>query len=176
MPYRYLGGSGLLVSVLALGSWAKYTPTFGVDEVYAIMVRAFERGVNFFDNAECYGDGAAERVLGEAVARGVVQGVWAREDLVLSTKIFATLLQDYAEKQLGCSLAQLALAWVASNPRVAHVLVAVSDLTQLEENLGALDVLSKITPAVRAGIDAIVAFVPERPVPDPFPHIRAKYV
>ncbi len=44
--------------------------------------------MNFFDNAEVYAKGEAEVIMGEAVKRGVAEGVWAREDLVISTKIF----------------------------------------------------------------------------------------
>ena len=59
--------------------------------------------------------------------------------------------------ELGCSLAQLSIAWVARNPRVSTVITGASKLAQLTENLGALDVLPRLTPEVLARIDAISA-------------------
>ena len=58
---------------------------------------------------------------------------------------------------LGCSVAQLAIAWVAKNPRVSSVITGASKLEQLRSNLGALEVLPKLTPDVLARIDAISA-------------------
>ncbi|EGZ15213.1 hypothetical protein PHYSODRAFT_333485 [Phytophthora sojae] len=75
MAYRFLGNSGLLVSKLALGSW--------------VMKLAFEHGVNLFDNAETYGDGLAEKNIGFAITKGIAEGVWTRESLVVTTKIQA---------------------------------------------------------------------------------------
>ena len=59
--------------------------------------------------------------------------------------------------ELGCSAAQLAIAWVAKNPHVSTVITGASKLSQLQSNLGALDVLPKLTPEVMARIDAISA-------------------
>ena len=59
--------------------------------------------------------------------------------------------------ELGCSAAQLAIAWVAKNPHVSTVITGASKLSQLQSNLGALDVLAKLTPEVMARIDAISA-------------------
>lgn len=82
MIYRRLGGSGLKVSLFSLGSWT----TFGEnvdDRIARACVRAaFEAGVNFFDNAEAYGGGQAEIVMG-----GILREM-PREDLVISSKVF----------------------------------------------------------------------------------------
>lgn len=56
-------------------------------------------------------------------------------------------------EELGATPAQLALAWVASNPRISVVLTGATSMAQLQENLGALDVLPKLTPEVLARID-----------------------
>jgi voltage-dependent potassium channel beta subunit len=56
---------------------------------------------------------------------------------------------------LGCSLAQLSIAWAARNPRVSTVITGASRTTQLHDNLGAVDVISKLTPEVMARIDEI---------------------
>jgi len=58
--------------------------------------------------------------------------------------------------ELGCTMSQLALAWTASNPRVSSVITGASRLEQLKENLGALEVLPKLTPEIMAVIDGIL--------------------
>lgn len=59
--------------------------------------------------------------------------------------------------ELGCSLAQLAIAWVARNPRVSTVITGASRIAQLRENLGAADVVARLTPEVMERIDRIGA-------------------
>ena len=59
--------------------------------------------------------------------------------------------------ELGASLAQLAVAWVAQNPRVSSVITGASNVDQLKANLGAMAVLEKLTPDVMARIDTITA-------------------
>jgi voltage-dependent potassium channel beta subunit len=63
-------------------------------------------------------------------------------------------LETVAER-LDCSMAQLAIAWAAKNPRVSTVITGASRLSQLKENLGALEVLPRLTPEVLAQIDKI---------------------
>jgi aryl-alcohol dehydrogenase-like predicted oxidoreductase len=48
--------------------------------------------------------------------------------------------------ELGCSVAQLAIAWAAKNPHVSTVITGASRLSQLQSNLGAVDVIDKLTP------------------------------
>ena len=57
--------------------------------------------------------------------------------------------------ELGASVAQLALAWAAKNPRVSSVITGASKLEQLQSNLGAVEVLPRLTPEVMARIDAV---------------------
>ena len=57
--------------------------------------------------------------------------------------------------ELNCSLAQLAIAWAARNPRVSTVITGASKVAQLRDNLGAVDVLPKLTPELMARLDAI---------------------
>ena len=56
---------------------------------------------------------------------------------------------------LDCSVAQLAIAWAAKNPRVSTVILGASSLAQFEHNMKALEVLPKLTPDVMAALDAI---------------------
>ena len=57
--------------------------------------------------------------------------------------------------ELGCSLAQLAIAWCAANPHVSTVITGASRVSQVTENMKAAAVIAKITPEVMARIDAI---------------------
>lgn len=91
-----------------------------------------------------------------AGSRGAMQSVsFLRDGLLDPQKNAAVGEFEAIAKQLGCSMAQLALAWVAHNPRVSTVILGASRLSQLQENLGALDVLPKLTPDVLAQMDAI---------------------
>jgi voltage-dependent potassium channel beta subunit len=59
--------------------------------------------------------------------------------------------------ELGCSLAQLALAWCAKNPNVSTVITGASRPSQVAENFAALDVIDRLDPDVMARIEAAVA-------------------
>ena len=319
MNYRRLGRCGLKVSELSFGSWVTYGNQLDTGAARECMAAAWDRGVNFFDNAEVYAAGKSEEIMGEVLKKLA----WPRHRLVVSTKFFwgivdgpntkstlnrkyllaaidtslARLQLDYVDlvyahrpdpntpieetvwafhdmiergkalywgtsewsaaeimeawqiaeryglrkpvveqpeynlfhrtrvekeyarlyedigiglttwsplasglltgkyrngippgsrgaiprmqflvqdltdkaknevvaqldgvaKDLGCTLAQLAIAWCARNPRVSTVITGASRVSQVEENLGALDVLPKLTPAVMERIDALVA-------------------
>jgi voltage-dependent potassium channel beta subunit len=90
MEYRRLGGTGLKVSVLSLGSWVTFGPQVDTGLAVDVLAAAREAGVNFFDNAEAYADGESERIMGAAVAR---LG-WPRRSYVISTKLFWGLGQE----------------------------------------------------------------------------------
>ncbi len=84
MKYRNLGSSGIQLSELSLGAWVTYGEQVGEDLAFECMTAAYEQGVNFFDNAESYGRGQAEVVMGNVIKKTG----WKRADLVISTKIF----------------------------------------------------------------------------------------
>ena len=84
MNYRHLGKSGLKVSELSFGSWVTYHNQLDIGNAKNLMAAAWERGVNFFDNAEGYANGESEKIMG-AVLRELAL---PREQYVLSTKIF----------------------------------------------------------------------------------------
>lgn len=58
--------------------------------------------------------------------------------------------------ELGCTMAQLALAWCAKNPNVSTVITGATSVQQVRENFRALDVIPKLTPDVMARVDAII--------------------
>lgn len=66
MEYRTLGRTDWQVSAISFGAWAVGGGSFGTvneDESLAALHRALDRGVNFFDTADVYGDGASERLI-----------------------------------------------------------------------------------------------------------------
>jgi aryl-alcohol dehydrogenase-like predicted oxidoreductase len=63
-------------------------------------------------------------------------------------------LQKVAD-DLDCTLAQLSIAWCAKNPRVSTVITGASRVSQVEENMLALDVMPRLDAAVMARIDEI---------------------
>lgn len=84
MNYRRLGGAGIRVSELSLGAWVTYGGQVGEDRATECMSKAFELGVNFFDNAEAYAHGNAETVMGNVIRKLR----WDRDDIVVSSKVF----------------------------------------------------------------------------------------
>jgi voltage-dependent potassium channel beta subunit len=89
-------------------------------------------------------------------SRGALENMaFLRDGLTDAAKNAAVAQLEPIAAELGGSLAQLALAWVASNPRVSSVITGASKVAQLQDNLGALALLEKLTPEVKARIDAI---------------------
>ncbi len=84
MEYRYLGKSGLQVSVLSLGSWVTFGYQIGDKVAEKLMATAYDAGVNFFDNAETYADGKSEIVMGKILKKMK----WDRTSYLLSGKVF----------------------------------------------------------------------------------------
>lgn len=84
MEYRRLGKSGLKVSEFSFGAWVTFGKQVGVDEAAKLIGTAYDRGVNFFDNAEGYERGAAEQVMGDAIKK---LGL-SRDTYAVSTKVF----------------------------------------------------------------------------------------
>ncbi|EKD69804.1 MAG: hypothetical protein ACD_46C00724G0002 [uncultured bacterium] len=82
MHYNNLGKAGIRISEIAFGSWITFGKQIGLNDVKTMMHAAFDRGINFFDNAESYAHGEAEILMGRAIKE------FRREDLVISTKIF----------------------------------------------------------------------------------------
>jgi aryl-alcohol dehydrogenase-like predicted oxidoreductase len=66
-----------------------------------------------------------------------------------------------AETELGCSVAQLAIAWCVKNPNVSTVLMGATNAEQLEENLAALSIVPKLDDVKMAKIEAIMGNKPD---------------
>ena len=146
MEFRQLGHSGLKVPVLSFG-----TGTFGgrgeffsawgnsdVAEATRLVDICLETGVNFFDTADVYSQGASEEILGKAVAG-------RRSSVLISTK--ATFRMGDGPNDLGSSRHHLIQACEASLRRLqtdyidVYHLHGFDQLTPIEETLKTLDTL-----------------------------------
>lgn len=84
MEYRRLGKSGLQVSEFSFGSWVTFGRQVDGSDAVSLMTRAYDSGINFFDNAEGYESGKSEIVMGEALK---TLG-WSRDSFIVSSKVF----------------------------------------------------------------------------------------
>jgi aryl-alcohol dehydrogenase-like predicted oxidoreductase len=82
MEYRHLGRSGMVVSALSYGNWLTHGGQIEEDAARACVQAALDAGITTFDTADGYAMGAAESVLGRALA-----GV-RRESIEISTKVY----------------------------------------------------------------------------------------
>lgn len=150
MEYRQLGGSGLMVPALSFG-----TGTFGgvgdffgawgnsgAEEATRMVDICLEAGINMFDSADIYSDGASEEILGQAI-KG------RRDSVLISTK--ATFRKGKGPNDVGSSRHHLTRSVEASLKRLGTDFIDLFQLhgfdamTPVEETLATLDDL------VRAG-------------------------
>ncbi|ERL64328.1 aldo/keto reductase family protein [Schleiferilactobacillus shenzhenensis] len=83
MEYRHLGKAGLRVSALALGSWMTNLHGQEKQDLAAQSIKlAYEHGINFFDCADAYSGGEAEKFLGTVLKQ------FPRKELVVSSKVY----------------------------------------------------------------------------------------
>ena len=91
-----------------------------------------------------------------AGSRGALESMaFLRDGLFNAEKNAAVAQLAPIAAELNCTLAQLAIAWVASQARVSSVITGASKVEQLRSNLGALAVLERLTPEVKERIDAV---------------------
>ncbi len=116
MQYRNLGKWGLKVSEIALGSWVTaLADDAAVQTATQTIDAAFDAGINFFDCADAYSGGEAERFLGKVLSRH------ARSEYVVSSKVFFPmgkgandwgLSRKHIIEQLDKTLANLGVDYV----------------------------------------------------------------
>ncbi len=87
MQYTQLGRSGLSVSRLVLGT-LNFGPEAPEPDAHAIMDRAHEHGINFFDTSDVYGWKTGEGWTEQIIGRWIAQGDGRRDRTVLSTKLY----------------------------------------------------------------------------------------
>lgn len=84
MEYRKLGKTGLQVSAFSLGSWLTFGNQISDETAKMLMHKAYDNGINFFDNAEGYAAGKSEIVMGKILK----DSKWDRDSFVVSSKVF----------------------------------------------------------------------------------------
>jgi aryl-alcohol dehydrogenase-like predicted oxidoreductase len=90
MQYVNLGRTGLKVSRLCLGTM-NFGPKTSEEDSFAIMDRALELGINFWDTADVYGWKKGEGITEQILGRYFAQGGGRREKVVLATKVYGDM-------------------------------------------------------------------------------------
>lgn len=150
MKYRRLGGSGLKVSEISLGSWLTYGGYVERQQAVQSIHTAYGLGINFFDTANIYERGAAEKVLGEAMKQ------YPRESYVLATKAYGVMGDGPNDR--GLSRKHIIEQCNASLRRLGHDYVDIfychrfDPETPLEETLRAIDDLIRQGKVLYAGV------------------------
>ena len=99
MLHRRLGSSGLQLSELSLGAWVTFANQLGRGEARELIAAAWDAGINFFDNAETYANGEAERVMGDVFADLRLP----RDGYCVSSKVFFGAVDHPRPTQRGLS-------------------------------------------------------------------------
>lgn len=150
MKYRRLGRSGLKVSEISLGSWLTYGKFVEDDLATQTIHRAYELGINFFDSANVYENGEAEKVMAAALSS------YPRESYVITTKAFwpvadgpndCGLSRKHVFEQLHLSLDRMKLDYV--DIFYCH---RYDQETPVDETLRAIDDLIRQGKILYAGI------------------------
>ena len=98
MQYRRLGSSGLQLSALSFGAWVTFGNQVGRGEARELIAAAWDHGINFFDNAEGYADGEAERVMGDVLADLRLP----RDSWCVSSKVFFGSAKARGRRRRAC--------------------------------------------------------------------------
>ena len=84
MEYRKFGNTGLQVSALSFGTWLTFGKQIADTTAEELMIKAYDAGINFFDNAEIYARGKSEEVMGNILNKVK----WTRSSYMVSSKVF----------------------------------------------------------------------------------------
>jgi voltage-dependent potassium channel beta subunit len=99
MEYRRLGSTGLKLSALSYGAWVTFGRQVGRSDARELIALAYDHGVNFFDNAETYNAGEAERLMGDVIADLRLP----RDAYCVSSKVYFGAVTDPKPTQRGLS-------------------------------------------------------------------------
>lgn len=148
MKYRQLGSSDLMVSEISLGSWLTYGIGVERDNAIACVDRAFDLGVTFIDTANVYGRGAAEEVLGEALASRT------RDSYILATKLMGPM----SDTDKGLSRAQVFKQIDASLARLRTDYVDLYQCHRYDPDTPLEETMQALTEIVQAGKVRYIGF------------------
>jgi aryl-alcohol dehydrogenase-like predicted oxidoreductase len=141
MKYRQLGCSDLQVSEIALGSWLTYGTGVAREQAFACIHKALDLGINLFDSANVYGLGAAESLLGEALASV------PRDRYLLATKLFGPM----SDTDKGLSRAQIARQLDASLQRLRVDYIDLYQCHRYDIDTPLEETMQALSDAVRQG-------------------------
>lgn len=99
MQYRRLGSTGLQLSALSFGAWLTFGAQVGRGTARELVAAAWDHGVNFFDNAETYANGEAERVMGDVITDLRLP----RDGYCVSSKVYFGAVAEPRPTQRGLS-------------------------------------------------------------------------
>ena len=143
MQYRRLGSSGLQLSALSFGAWMTFGQQIGRGVARDLVATAWDHGITFFDNAEGYAHGEAERVMGDVIADLRLP----RDGFCVSSKVMFGSTADPRPTQKGLSRKHVTEACHAAlqRLRVDHLDLYYCHRpdpdTPIEETVWAMDAL-----------------------------------
>jgi aryl-alcohol dehydrogenase-like predicted oxidoreductase len=150
MEFTRLGNTGLQVSKICLGTMTYGTPTerwpWALDEEASrpFIQKALELGINFFDTADVYSNGASEEVVGRAL-----RDFAKRDEVVLATKVFNPMGPGPNEK--GLSRKHIMSAIDASLKRLGTDYVDLYQIHRWDYNTPIEETLEALHDVVKAG-------------------------
>jgi voltage-dependent potassium channel beta subunit len=138
MQYRSLGRCGTKVSAFGLGGWTTFGGSVKDDGLTrSILHAAFDAGVNFFDIADVYAKGEAEKAMGKALAE------LPRHRLVIATKLFWPMSEDVNDRGLSrkhiMESVEKSLARIGTDYIDIYFCHRADPETPLEETVRAMD-------------------------------------
>ncbi|MCI0736330.1 MAG: aldo/keto reductase family protein [Beijerinckiaceae bacterium] len=148
MNYRKLGANGPQVSAISLGTWLTYSGGIEKRQAIACVHKALDFGITLFDTANVYGRGAAESVLGEALA-----GL-ARDSYILATKVFGAM----SDLDKGLSRVQIAKQLDASLRRLGTDYVDLYQGHRYDAETPLEETMEALSAAVRQGKVRYIGF------------------
>lgn len=96
MEYRRLGNAGMKISAVSLGGWINFGEgKVEQDAARRVVETAYESGINFFDLADVYGKGEAEKQMGAVLKQ------YPRHTLVISSKVYWPMSDDINDRGLS---------------------------------------------------------------------------
>ena len=135
VPRRTLGRTGVKVSILAFGCGSRFL-VYPADQASAVLEKALDSGINYFDTAFSYGDGESERRVGRVMAR-------RRKEVFLATKIpTRSRTRDAALREVEGSLKRLQTDHL--DLLHLHSLDGEQDLAAIEAKDGAIKALYEL--------------------------------
>lgn len=158
MKYAQLGNSEIKVSQLCVGCMSFGRPsedfhqwTLNLEETEAVVKRALELGINFFDTANCYSHGTSEEYLGQALKKNI-----AREKAVIATKVYFNeghLSKESINCEIDASLKRLGTDYVD-----LYIIHRFDYNTPIEETMEALDGLVRAGKVRALGASAMYGY------------------